>query len=231
MNKNLTISLSLLAAVALVITLAAFLATGNDSTPGTENAAGPRAVAPDEMPTVDPELLVREDSRHLDEVDGARVTVVEFLDFECEACYAQYPVMERVRQEYDGRIDFVIRYFPLPGHANAVPAAAAVEAAAQQGELEQMYARMFATQPEWGESQESQVAVFEGFARDLGLDMDEFTETMNSPETAERVQADFDDGVEAGVQGTPTIYVNGARTSSMPTFEELSSMIDVELAE
>lgn len=58
--------------------------------------------------------------------------------------------------------------------------------------------------------------VFTEFAEELELDIGEFTSTMESEETADRVQADFDDGVELGVQGTPTIFVNGIQTSSMP---------------
>lgn len=230
MNKNLSISLSILAALVAVITIAAFMSSGS-STPDPDSASGQRTDGPDSAPTASPELLVREDSRYLDKVDGAPVTVVEFLDFECEACGAQFPVMEQIREDYDGQINFVIRYFPLPGHANSGPASAAVEAAAQQGALNAMYVRMFETQIEWGESQESQVDVFAGFAEELELDMDEFTATMESDETADRVQADFDDGVELGVQGTPTIFVNGVETSSMPSYEELSTMIDAELTE
>lgn len=63
------------------------------------------------------------------------------------------------------------RYVPMPGHANAENAAVAVEAAAQQGRFEDMYDRMYETQPEWGEEQESQAAVFRGFAEEMGLDM------------------------------------------------------------
>ncbi|MET9782973.1 DsbA family protein [Nocardiopsis alba] len=227
MNKNLTISLSILAILAVVITLGVFAYSGSDG----EEASGPRPSAPEAPPTASAELLVRDDSRYLDRVEDAQVTVVEFLDFECEACYAQFPVMERIREDYEGRIDVVIRYFPLPGHANSRPAAAAVEAAAQQDALDEMYVRMFETQPEWGESRESQAELFIGFAEGLGLDVDEFTEVMESPETEARVQADFDDGVELGVQGTPTIFVDGVRTSSMPSYEELSSRIDAGLGE
>lgn len=193
--------------------------SGTASAPSASSSAGP---APEE-------LLVREDSRYLSRVEGAEVTVVEFLDFECEACRAQFPVMEQLRKDYDGRINFVIRYFPMPGHTNSRPAAAAVEAAAEQGALEDMYVKMYETQAQWGESQESKAEVFVGFAKELGLDVEEFRAAMDDPATAERVQADFDDGVALGVQGTPTIYVNGRQTGSMPGFETLSSMIDAEL--
>ncbi|WP_150254907.1 DsbA family protein [Nocardiopsis deserti] len=228
MNKNLTISLSILAVLTIVLTFAACTSFGSSSDPGADEASGPR---PDSPPTASAELLVREDSRYLDDVEDAQVTVVEFLDFECEACRAQFPVMEQVREDYEGRIDFVVRYFPLPGHANSRPAASAVEAAAQQGALEEMYVRMYETQAEWGESREDRSGVFVGFAEDLGLDMDEFTAAMESDEVAARIQADFDDGVALGVQGTPTIFVNGVQTPSMPSYETLAALIDAELAE
>jgi len=226
MSKNLAISLALI----LVAVVGLGLLVGLNE-PGQSPDESEQATTPEGGPTAPEETLVREDSRFLDQYDDASVTVVEFLDFECEACRAQYPVLERIREEYEGQIDVVVRYFPMPGHTNSAPAAAAVEAAAQQGALEEMYQRMFETQAEWGESQEDRSDVFVGFAEDLGLDMDEFTETMESEETLERVQADFDDGVELGVQGTPTIYVDGQQTTTMPDYETLSTMIDEGLEE
>ncbi|WP_017589281.1 DsbA family protein [Nocardiopsis ganjiahuensis] len=230
MSKNLIVTLALLLVAALGIGLLVHL-DRNDETSAAEGSAAPTTPgsSPEEQPTAPAEVLVRDDSRYLDQVEGARVTVVEFLDFECEACRAQYPVMEQIREDYDGRIDTVIRYFPLPGHHNSGPAAAAVEAAAQQDALDEMYQRMFETQGEWGGSQEDRSDVFVGFAEDLGLDTDEFVETMEAAETRERVQADFDDGLALGVQGTPTIYVNGRLAPSMPSHQVLSAMIDSEL--
>lgn len=65
----------------------------------------------------------------------------------------------------------VTRYFPLPGHRNSGVAALLVEAAAHQGKYQQMYTKMFDTQPQWGEKQDSQATLFRTYARDLGLDM------------------------------------------------------------
>lgn len=230
MSKNLIITLSLLVVAALGIGLLVYL-DRNDEAASAQDSPRPVApgASPEEQPTAPADVLVRENSRYLDQVDDARVTVVEFLDFECEACRAHFPVMEQIREDYDGRINTVIRYFPLPGHLNSVPSASAVEAAARQDALDEMYQLMFETQGGWGESQEDQSEVFVGFAEDLGLDVDEFVETMEAAETQERVQADFDDGLTLGVQGTPTIYVNGLLAPSMPSHEVLSAMIDSEL--
>ncbi|RKS09301.1 thioredoxin-like protein [Nocardiopsis sp. Huas11] len=229
MSKNLGITLGLIMAAVIAAGLLVAL-NGRDGATDTPAAQpAPADQDPTTTPTAPADLLVREDSRYLDRVEDSPVTVVEFLDFECEACRAQFPVMEQIREDYDGRINMVIRYFPLPGHTNAEPAAAAVEAAARQGALEEMYARMYETQAEWGESQQPQDEVFEGFAEDLGLDVDEFVQDMESTDTEQRVASDFEDGVALGVQGTPTIFVNGRLAPSMPSHEVLSAMIDAEL--
>lgn len=84
--------------------------------------------------------VVRENSHRLNAAPDSKVTFVEFLDFECEGFRAVYPEIEKLRAEYGDRVNFVIRYFPLPAHVNAERAARAVEAAAQQGQLEAMWA-------------------------------------------------------------------------------------------
>jgi protein-disulfide isomerase len=137
------------------------------------------------------------------------VVVTEFLDFECEACGAWYPAVEQLRKRYDGKVRFVHRYFPLPGHFNAKDAALAAEAAAQQGAYEAMYQKLFETQREWGESQDSKAALFRTYAEQLGLDMAAFDAARVSERTFLRVERDIADGVALGVQGTPTFFLNG----------------------
>ena len=157
------------------------------------------------------DVLVREDSHRLSTAPDGRVTLVEFLDFECESCRAAYPAVEQLRAEYDGRVTFVARYFPIPSHSNAQNAAIAVEAAAQQGRFDEMYRLMFETQSTWGEQQVSHAATFRQFAADLGVDMAAYDRAVADPATLERVRADQRDGHAAGVQGTPTFFLNGQR--------------------
>lgn len=154
--------------------------------------------------------VVRSDSHVLSQAqDPDAPVLVEFLDFECEACRAAYPVVEQIRQDYQGQITVVARYFPIPSHANAVNAALAVEAAAQQGRFEEMYSRMYQTQAQWGEQQESKAEVFRGFARDLGMDMDAYDAVVADSATLERIEQDYQDGIALGVQGTPTFFLDG----------------------
>jgi protein-disulfide isomerase len=174
--------------------------------------------------------LVREDSHVLGEEGDGDVTFVEFLDFECEACLAAYPFVEQAREEYAGRVTFVVRYFPLPGHANAEPAARAVEAAARQDRFEEMYQQMYATQTSWGEQQQPMDDLFRGFAEDLGLDMAQFDADYASPEVLERVRRDVADGRSLGVQGTPTFFVNGEPFQPQ-SGDDFSRVLDAALAE
>ena len=175
---------------------------------GTRTDQGQPLVAD---PTVAPGSaeVVRENTRYLDQVGKDAVTVVEFLDFECESCAAMYPYVEQVREKYAGQINVAVRYFPIPSHRNSEIAAVAVEAAAEQGQLEAMYARMYETQAQWGEKQESEAALFRSFAEELGLDMAAFDEAVADPATLTRVVTDRAEGTALGVSGTPTFFVDG----------------------
>lgn len=152
---------------------------------------------------------VRTDSHVLDEGGPDAVTVVEFLDFECEACGAFYPIVEDLREQYAGDITYVVRYFPLPGHINSTQAALAAEAAAQQDRFEDMYHRLFEMQAQWGERSEETPEVFRGFAEDLGLDMEAYDAAVADPATVARVQADKSDGEKLGVSSTPSFFIDG----------------------
>ncbi len=153
--------------------------------------------------------MVRPNSHVLDDGGEGAVTVVEFLDFECEACGAFYPIVEDIREKFAGQITYVVRYFPLPGHTNSTNAALAAEAAAGQDRFEDMYHRLFKTQAEWGESQESRADLFRGFAEELGLDMAAYDAAVADPETLARVEMDLNEGQALGVSSTPTFFVDG----------------------
>lgn len=169
--------------------------------------------------------VVRPNSHVLDQGSDGAVTVVEFLDFECEACGAFYPVVEDLRDRYRGDITYVIRYFPLPGHLNSTNAAIAAQAAADQGKLEEMYRMLFDTQTEWGESTDSKAALFRSFAEQIGLDMTAYDASVASPETAARVEFDLNEGRRLGVDSTPTFFVDG-EPLQLQRFDDLENAIN-----
>lgn len=217
MSTNVKISVGLVAAVLLGLVVA-----GQMVTTGGGEQAGATSQASGETP------VVRDNSHRLSATEDERVTLVEFLDFECEACGAAYPFVEELRQDYDGELTVIARYFPLPSHANSENAAIAAEAAAQQGAFEAMYKRMFETQIEWGERQDSQAALFRSFAEELGLDLEAYDQAVADPATMERVEQDRQDGLALGVQGTPTFFLNGELLQ--PTsLEEFRAAIEAEI--
>lgn len=173
--------------------------------------------------------LVREDSHVLGEEGTSGVTFVEFLDFECEACLAVFPVVEQLREDYAGQVTFVARYFPLPSHFNSERAARTVESAARQGKFEDMYKKMYETQESWGESDEPRDELFRSFAEELGLDMAQFDADYASAEVAARVQKDIEDGESLEVRGTPTIYVDG-KLVQLESVQDLEDAIEAALA-
>lgn len=219
MNTNAKIAIA--ASGAIVLIVIAFIIVAIMQSPP------PRPQAEDN-PANGLTSAINDDTHILDDAGEGAVTVVEFLDFECEACGAFYPVVEDLREEFSGQVTFAFRYFPLPGHFNSTNAAIAVEAAAQQGQLEPMYQRMFETQAQWGEAQESREPLFRQFAEELGLDLAEYDAAVADPATAERVQSDFDDGVALGVSSTPTFFVND-QMAQLESFEDLRAAIQAEL--
>ncbi|MHA7146711.1 DsbA family protein [Arthrobacter sp. TmT3-37] len=211
------VMVGLLAAVALVIGLVVLFNTlGEDE----GQAAGTATTAE----------VVRGDSHRLSQAPDEKAVLVEFLDFECEACLAAYPVVEDLSEEYGENLTVVSRYFPLPGHRNSETAAAAVEAAAQQGKFKDMHARMYETQTEWGEADEDRSPVFRGYAEDLGLDMAAYDAAIADPATMERVDVDKADGMALNVEGTPTFFLDGEKIQPS-TLEEFRSLIETAIAD
>ncbi|WP_206446616.1 DsbA family protein [Agrococcus sp. KRD186] len=166
--------------------------------------------------------LLDESTHVLDDAGEGAPVVVEFIDYECPSCGQFHPIVEDLRDRYEGQVTFAVRYFPLEMHANAVPAAAAAEAAAQQGEFEAMHAMLFDKQAEWAGTEDA-AATFRGYAEVLGLDLAAYDAAVTAEATADRIAHDYEAGVAAGVQSTPTFFVDGEMV-------ELQNYDDVESA-
>ncbi|MFI7700020.1 DsbA family protein [Nonomuraea sp. NPDC049480] len=219
-KKNVTMSVAAIgvfAVVAAVWLAISSMGSGTEKTSGNAAAAG----APQ---------VVREDSHRLQTAADGKVTLVEFLDFECEACGAYFPTVEELRKAYAGKVTFVARYFPISSHFNAERAARAVEAAAQQGKFEAMYQQMYQTQKQWAEKQVPADAFFRKMAEGLGLDMAAWDKAYEDPATLARVNKDAADGQALGVQGTPTFFLNGKKIEPS-TADEFKAAIDAALAQ
>lgn len=155
--------------------------------------------------------------------DSAKVTVVEFSDFQCPACKSAHFQLTNLFDKYGDKIKFVYRDFPLMGkHPDALPAAVAATCAGEQGKYWEMHDQLF-------RAKSLKENDFKGFAKQLALDGAKFEACIKKPEHATEVMKDLEDGQKYGVNSTPTFYVNGYLVVGADV-QEISRLIDRELA-
>lgn len=154
----------------------------------------------------------------------APVTIVEFTDYECPTCAKTQPIIEQLVQEFEDKLRLVVRDFPLEQHPNAFKSAEAAEAAREQGKYWEYAAILFQKHSELSP------AKLKEYARQVGLDINQFNAALDSGKFAEKVQRDLQDGVRLGVNSTPAIFVNGRRVTEK-TKESLKAAIEGALKE
>lgn len=143
------------------------------------------------------------------EVPGAG-TATLYTDYQCPYCAKAEPKFEEAAKKLDGIMNVTVRNMPLNMHANAVPAALAVEAAEAQGKHLEMANKLFATQNDWKSIKERDKlrTLFNDYAKELGLNTEEFDKALLASDTVKPIQRDYDHAVKIGVKGTPTFVVN-----------------------
>jgi protein-disulfide isomerase len=141
---------------------------------------------------------------------NAAVTIIEFTDFQCSACGAMYPVMEDVLKSYGNRVRFVIRDFPLTtAHPNAFRAAQAASAANAQGKFWEYIDILFRNQSTLDADS------LKKYATQIGLDRKRFDLEIESGKYDADIRRDIEDGEMYGVEGTPTIFINGVMLTEL----------------
>jgi len=166
---------------------------------------------------------------HITGKQDAAIKLVEYSDFQCSACAAYYPVVEQIVEKYKDRISFEYRHYPLTTiHRNAFAAARASEAAGKQSRFWEMYRLLFANQAAWSESGNSQT-VFEGYAKQLSLDVGRYKTDFASSETNGAINASIREFNKRGLpKSTPTFLLNGKRIQPRDA-ADLSRLIDEQL--
>ena len=140
--------------------------------------------------------------------EAAPVTMEEFADFQCSPCRQMHSQIRKIAADYGDRLRIVFRNFPLEMHPNALAAAKAAESAGRQGRFWEMHDMLFEKQSEW-EDRDAPTEKFKEYAAVLRLDLQKFNADMASDEITQRITADQKRGESAGVDGTPTLFVNG----------------------
>ncbi|AUN99685.1 hypothetical protein DOM21_02375 [Bacteriovorax stolpii] len=157
---------------------------------------------------------------------SAKVTVVEFFDPECEGCAAFHPILQKVISEYPNDVQLVARYMLF--HGNSHFAALALEGAGKQGKFWEMYNFMLERQNEWSHQKEPVNSIFEKFARELNLNIEEFNKSYEDITFKAALAKDMADGHQLGVQGTPTFFINGKMLMRL-SYQDLKEAIESEL--
>ena len=147
---------------------------------------------------------------------NAPIKMLEYGDYECPYCGAAHPVVKAVQQELGDRLCFAFRNFPLANaHPHAQMAAEAAEAAGAQGKFWEMHDMLYENQAALEPEDLAQYAAV------LGIDVPRLVNELKTGVHAPRVREDFLAGVRAGVNGTPTFFINGERFDGVPDFESL----------
>lgn len=163
----------------------------------------------------------------------AKVTLIEYADFQCPACATYHPIVKKVVDSYSDKVLFVYRNFPLYSiHPNSGISAQAAEAAGLQGKYWEMYDLLYENQQEWSASATNRVVAdnFDAYAKSLGLDMDKFHRDIDSDIVLKKIKTDSDGGIAVGVDRTPTFYVNLQHIQNPSSEAELKSILDDALA-
>jgi protein-disulfide isomerase len=199
MSNEAKVLIGISLATILIVVGAAFLVGGKSSSSQAEDA----------KPIDNVEALVHEDS-HIQGPKNAKVTLVEFGDYQCPACGVAYPTVKQLQGEFGNNLRFVFRNFPLQMHPNAQTAAEAAEAAGAQGKYFEMHDMLYDNQSKWAD-EKNPLDIYKGYAKKLGLDVDKFAKAVQDKQFEKQIKKDSDDGYAVGVNSTPTFFINGVK--------------------
>jgi protein-disulfide isomerase len=154
-----------------------------------------------------------------------RATIEEFADFQCPTCGKLYPKLKEIEGKYGSSVTIIFREYPMPKlHANALEAARAAEAAGLQGAFWDMHDFIFETQETWSDWKEVR-SLFARQATLMGFDPTKLRQDMDSVEVQKRIAADIERGDSLGIQGTPTVFLNG-RMLTPEEVERINELLD-----
>jgi protein-disulfide isomerase len=154
------------------------------------------------------------------------ILIIEYSDFQCPACRSVEPLVNQLKEEYSEDVTFVYRHFPLKQiHPKATYAAQASEAAGLQGKFWEMNDLLFVRQADWTAGNE--VTLFEQYAEELNLDVEQFKADIKSEKVRAIVQHNYESALALRISGTPTFFING-KPLAVRNYESFVSAIERE---
>lgn len=229
-QPNISIPLAIIAAGFLI---ALGLAVSNWS--GSQQAPSEAALGETTQPqeetspeAADNQPVKVTDQDHIRGNPEAPVTIVEFSDFQCSFCQRFHSTVQQALDDYPDKVRWVYKHFPLGFHEQAKPAAEASECVAEQAGDKgfwQFADGLFANQSRLGKD------LYQELAGEIGIDLSQFNNCLNSGKFKDKVEADYQQGVEAGVSGTPGSFVNGRMISGAQPYSALKASIESALSD
>ena len=183
------------------------VATSNGPTnpqPAASTAQASPAQAPPQVRTGIPGA----EPAHTHGPANAPAHIEEFGDYQCPPCGMFHPILEQMEEEFGDKLRVTFRHFPLPNHQHALRAASAAEAAGLQGKFWEMHKLIYEHQKDWKDLFDVR-PVFDGYAKEIGLDVARFNRDIGSSQVQQRIVLDSKRGQSLGVSGTPTVFLNG----------------------
>ncbi|MCC5927586.1 MAG: DsbA family protein [Bacteroidetes bacterium] len=160
----------------------------------------------------------------------AKLRIVEFGDYQCGACAFFHPIIKEVMEEYYDEVYFVWHHFPLVNsHQFAVMAASAAEAAGRQGKFWEMHDLIMSNQQLWARGMAS--SAFLSYARQLGLDDEQFLRDVRDEEILERIERQYNLGISLNIRAVPSFFINGELVPNPPNATAFKALIETKLAE
>jgi protein-disulfide isomerase len=158
--------------------------------------------------------------------ENATVVIYEFSDFECPYCGAAQPTIEKLVSDYQDKVRLEFYHYPLVTiHPNSLNAALAAICAEKQEKFWKLHDKMFANQQALGKTD------IEKYAREIGLDMEEFQKCISDQSTIKRLNEDVEKGKELRIKGTPSFKIGNTLISGLRSYEELKNILEEELAQ
>ncbi len=167
---------------------------------------------------------------HVYGTDTKKVVFIEYGDYQCPGCGAMYQAIKNITSDYQDKITFVFREFPLTTlHANALAAATAAEAAGLQNKYWEMHDILYENQQSWQDAAVNQrESVFQGYAAQIGLDVNKFKTDLTNKDIADKISRDRSSAKQFDVNQTPTFVLNGKKLDSTIATDQVKLRQTVE---
>jgi protein-disulfide isomerase len=160
---------------------------------------------------------------------NAKITLIEYADFQCPACAAMHSTIKQLEGDFKDNLRLIYRFFPLTNaHQNAMISAQAAYAASLQGKFWEMHDIICENQDGWSDSTQPKT-IFTDYAKKIGLNLNKFNSDIDSDSTKKFVTDEQNKGLDLGINGTPTLFLNGKEIQNPATYEDFKKLIQDEI--